>query len=180
MLNTCLPTFSIHVVASHILKMRINGPLTETSAFIFENFYGEIRKCFVPGTMSPVKQIMQKIYLKRLHSFHCCEKTIYYSEKDTAMERNSLIYIYSNSVYQMYKIVQIEKNDQDTLKCVVQGKIDMEFSEANDVSWNKIGVFKEGATGIDVFNIPRKNVHGKVMKLCSLLITIPLNVLQEK
>ena len=50
-------TYNTHVVCSHLLEMRKHGPLTETSAFIFESFYGEMRRAFVPGTVSPLKQI---------------------------------------------------------------------------------------------------------------------------
>lgn len=173
-------TYSIHMIASHLLEIRALGPLTSTSAFIFENFYGELRQSFVPGTVSGLKQMLQTIYLKRKESFHCCEKTIYYSEKDTALERNSLIYIHENSNYNMYKIITIEKNNPELLICNIQGKVDIDFSEAMDINWSQIGVFKEGATGNEVIRIPRSHVHGKVMKVCSLLITCPLNVLQEK
>ena len=35
-------TYSIHVVGSHLIEMRYHGPLTATSAFPFESFYGEM------------------------------------------------------------------------------------------------------------------------------------------
>ena len=173
-------TYSVHVLASHLMEICILGPFTETSAFIFENFYGEMRRSFTPGTISPLKQIMQTIYLKRSKTYHSCEKSIYFSHKDTALERNSLIYIYSNSTYDMYKIINIEKNNPDILQCNIQGKIEIQFAEAQDLDWSKVGVFKEGATGQEIINVPRKNVHGKVLKVCSLLLTCPLNVLHEK
>lgn len=139
-------TYSIHVLASHLLAIRSLGPLTATSAFLFESFYGEMRHSFTPGTQSPLKQILQKIYLKRAHTFHSCEKKIHYSEKDTAMEQNSLIYIYENSTYKMYKIINVNKNNPNVLQCNEQGKVEIEFSEAKDLEWSQIGVFKEGAT----------------------------------
>lgn len=173
-------TYSVHVLPSHLLQIRAQGPLTETSAFSFENFYGELRKSFTPGTISTLKQIMQKVYLKRTHSYHCCEKTIHYSPKDTALETNSLVYIYNNKIYEMYKIILIDENDKNSFHCNVQGNIEIEFNEANDLSWATVGVFKEGATGEEVKVINRKDIHGKVIKVCSLLITCPLNVLHEK
>lgn len=172
-------TYSIHIVGSHMLDIREKGPLTATSAFAFENFYGEMRKCFAPGSVSPLKQIMQRTYLKRSLSYHVCEKKIFYSEKDTALECNSLIYIYENATYNMYKIIKTEKNNP-MLQCFVQGRIEMEFDEADEYDWSKIGVFKEGATGNDIIEINSKNVHGKVLKISSLLITCPLNVLREQ
>lgn len=173
-------TYSIHILASHLLLMRSQGPLTETSAFAFENFYGEMRRSFIPGTVSTLKQIMQKVYLKRSLSFHKCEKSIYYSERDTSLERNSLIYIFSNNVYEMYQIVRMDRNNTNLLHCIVQGKIEIEFDEVRELNWSKVGVFKEGATGNEEVLIQRKNIHGKVLKVSSLLITCPKNVLSEK
>ena len=78
-------TYSLHVICSHLLKMRQKGPLTFTSAFIFENFYGELRNSFVPGTPSPVKQMMETVILKRSLSHHCCQNTIFFSHKNTCL-----------------------------------------------------------------------------------------------
>lgn len=173
-------TYSIHTMASHLLLMRLQGPFTEYSAFLFEDFYGHVRNSFTPGTVSTLKQIMQRVYLKRALTFHSCEKPIYYSEKDTALERNSLIYVYANNVYNIYKINKIEKDQPDQFHCNVQGKIDIDFDEAQDVDWTKVGVFREGATGNDEIVINRADVGGKVLKVSSLLITCPVNILQEK
>ena len=40
--------YNLHVLCSHLLEIRTHGPLTETSAFKFESFYGELRRSFVP------------------------------------------------------------------------------------------------------------------------------------
>lgn len=172
-------TYSIHVLVSHLLLIRSQGPFTSTSAFIFESFYSEMRNSFKTGTISALKQIMQRIYLKRSLSYHCCEKSTFYSEKDTAMESNSLIYTYENNTYKMYKIIKKDENNSKQLHCHVQGNIEIEFSDANDVDWKTVGVFKEGATGSDIVIISEENIHGKVLKVCSLLITCPINVLNE-
>ena len=172
-------TYSVHVFGSHIPQIRSQGPLTETSAFPFENFYGEMRRSFTPGTVSTVKQIMERVYLKRTVSYHCCQKSIYYSHKDTPLEMNSIIYEYVDGIYNMYVITEIDKDNPDIFYCNVQGKIEIDFQEATDLNWSTVGVFKEGATGDDIIEVNRKNVHGKVLKICSLLITCPKNILQE-
>ena len=53
-------TYNTHVVCTHLIEMRFHGPLTFTSAFAFESFYGEIRNAFIPGTQSPLTQIFKK------------------------------------------------------------------------------------------------------------------------
>ena len=59
-------SYNVHVISTHLLKMRTNGPLPNTSAFCFENFYGEVRNSFVPGTQSTLKQILQTVLIKKI------------------------------------------------------------------------------------------------------------------
>ena len=100
-------TYSIHVISSHIFQMRAKGPLTEVSAYKFESFYGELRNSFQPGTVSVVKQMFQSVLLKRMLSKHVCYESIYYSEKDTALECNNLIYVFESNTHVIYKIKSI-------------------------------------------------------------------------
>ena len=134
-------TYNTHVVCSHLIEMRVHGPLTLTSAFGFEAFYGEMRHSFTPGTQSPLKQIFQKTILKRVISHHCCENTIFYSAKDTPLESNSMIYVYKNHTYHIYKIKKVTK---DTLICFPQGKYAHTFRECPNLDFAMIGVFKKG------------------------------------
>ena len=67
-------TYSIHVVGSHLLQIRGNRPLTFKSAFKFESFFSEMRNLFHPGTTSPLKQVLQNCFVKRLLEFHTCQK----------------------------------------------------------------------------------------------------------
>lgn len=92
-------TLTVHVVIAHLLNMRHYGPLTESSAFRFEAFYSELRHAFQPGTVSVLKQMFQNVLLKRILSKHVCYEKIYLSEKDTALECNSLIYLFENCQY---------------------------------------------------------------------------------
>lgn len=68
--------YSIHVVSSHLLKMKGNAPLTEKSAFRFESFYSEMKNLFNAGTRAPLKQILQNTFMKRALEFHACEKKL--------------------------------------------------------------------------------------------------------
>ena len=119
-------TYNTHVVSSHLPLMRNHGPLTFTSAFGFESFYGEIRKSFTPGTPSTLKQIMKKILIKRALGNHCCEKTITYSDHETCLEDNTMIYCFTHQDHKMYKITEVHKNH---VICVKQGKYSHSFKE---------------------------------------------------
>ena len=131
-------SYNTHVFGSHFKLMRVHGPLTLTSAFGFESFYGEMRHSFVPETLSPLKQIMQKILMKRTISSHCCKPTIYYSPKDSALESNSLVYIFKNKEYNLLKVLSMEGSK---FECAKVGKYKATFPETPTLNWEKIGVF---------------------------------------
>ena len=81
-------TYYTHVVCGHLIEMRYHGPLTFTSAFGFESFYGELRNSFTPGTQSTLKQCLEKVYLKRNLSYHCCQNSnLFQPERNTVREQ---------------------------------------------------------------------------------------------
>lgn len=170
-------TYNTHVVGSHVLEMRHSGPLTETSAFSFESFYGEMRHSFVPGTKSPLKQIFSNILIKRTIANHCCEKSMYISEKDMPKECNSMIYCYENQKYEIYKVKRVEN---DMLICIQQSTFPCTFAETPELNWNLIGVFKKSLLTGSEKRIPKERVKGKVLIVNEFLITCPKNVLLEK
>lgn len=170
-------TYSVHVMCSHLPTMRKYGPLTETSAFRFESFYAELRRSFQPGTTSVVKQMLQTVMLKRMLSKHVCREAMYLSAKDTALECNSLIYIFTNNTYVIYKIMSIE---HDTLTCNQLGNHEVEFPTTSMLSWSSVGVFRKGGLSSINVAINRKDVTGKVLKVDRYLITCPINILREK
>ena len=170
-------TYSIHVLSSHLPDMRALGPLTETSAYRFEAFYGELRRAFQPGTVSVVKQMFQSVLLKRLLSKHVCNEKIYLREKDTAMECNSMIYVYENNTHVIYKIKSI---DGDNLLCNQMGNHDANFQSSHMLNWSSVGVYRRGGmSSVDV-TVKRDQVAGKVLKVDKYFVTCPVNILREK
>ena len=170
-------TYSVHVISSHLNKMRESGPLTETSAFIFEAFYGELRKAFQPGTVSVLKQMLSTVLLKRMVCKHVCEETIYFSAKDTPLECNSLIYVYENNDHVMYKIHTIEN---DNFICNRLGNHRFQSNQTEMLNWSTVGVYRKGGLSSEDVIIKRENVAGKVIRANNCLITFPSNVLREK
>ena len=166
-----------HVISTHMPLIRTHGPLTLTSAFGFESFYGEMRNSFTPGTISPLKQIMTNILLKRNISSHCCKPSIYYSPKDTARESNSYIYTYQDNKYDFFKIMSV---DDDSLNCCKVGKYKAAFPETPTLNWANVGVFKAGGVSDEMVEIEKKNVAGKVLRVQNHFLTCPINVLEEK
>ena len=169
--------YSIHVFGSHLIEMRFHGPLTLTSAFPFESFYGEMRNSFVPGTPSTLKQIMSNVLIKRVISHHKCENDIYISVKNTSMECNNLIYTFKQNKYTLYQVKSIDGNQ---LTCQIQETLPCTFPETPSLNWGIIGVFAKGDLLPNEVVIDKKNVKGKVLNVKHLLLTCPLNILREK
>ena len=170
-------TYSIHIVSSHLLVMRSMGPLTENSAFRFESFYAELRKSFQPGTISGVKQMFQSVILKRLLSKHVCRETIFLKAKDSALESNSLIYVFQEKTHVIYKIKSIEG---DILLCNQLGNHAVELQTSNVLNWSTVGVYRKGGLSSEDVHVDRQSVAGKVLKVEQYLITCPNNILREK
>lgn len=172
-------TYNTHVFVSHLIDMRAHGPLTDTSAFVFESFYGEMRHAFTPGTQSQLKQIFQKKLIKRSLSYHCCENSVHYAAQDSPVECNSLVYCYERNVHKMYKIVEVRKN---TLLCHKQGKFETNFKETSNLhlNWSHVGVYKKGSVMDTAVELQKSQICGKVLNVGEYLITCPNNVLKEK
>lgn len=170
-------TYYTHMIGCHMPEIRTHGPVTLTSAFGFESFYGELRHSFTPGTMSPLKQMMENIMLKRNISHHCCESSLYFSPKDTALESNSYVYTFVDRQFEFFKIKAIEN---DILECHKVGKYATSFQETPTLSWEKVGVFEAGGISDEVVHLRKNNIAGKVLKVNQLFVTCPKNVLLEK
>lgn len=170
-------TYNTHVVGSHLLEMRVHGPLTLTSAFGFESFYGELRHAFTPGTQSTLKQIFKKILIKRALSYHCCKTSIHYSDHETGLEDNTLIYCFEDLTHKIYKIIKV---NQTSVICLKQNRHNYSFPEIPNLDVSKIGIYKKGLLTNEKVRIPKENIDGKVLLVNDLFITCPNDVLREK
>ena len=170
-------TYNLHTLCSHLTEIRTHGPLTETSAFKFESFYGELRRSFVPGTCSPLKQIMKKIFLKKELGKHYCDNNISITNYETPMEANNLIYCYKNKQYFMYQVSDIH---DDLITCNKIGQYPVYYQQTPNIDWSSVGVFKKGGISSNNTVLNSSEIAGKVLHVGKYLITCPFNVLNEK
>ena len=170
-------SYNLHVFCCHLMDIRLLGPLTETSAFPFESFYGEVRRSFVPGTISPLKQIMKNVLLKRAIRKHVCEPSIFISNYDTSLECNKLVYCFVESEYLIYQIKEI---NGDIATCNKLGQYPVSFPETPNINWSSVGVFRRGGMCSDTTEIQTSDIDGKALNVGKYLITCPVNVLNDK
>ena len=173
-------SYSIHVFASHLLTIRGDKPFTERSAFVFESFYAEMKNLFHPGTSSPLKQILSNTLMKREMETHFCNKPIKYDcEKSNVLENNSMIYIFNEKKeHEFYNIVK--KNDDNSYQCTQQGRFPYKCSLTQELNWSLVGVYNIGPSNSTEINIKESDIDGKIIKVKNILITCPVNVLNEQ
>ena len=53
------------------------------------------------------------------------------------------------------------------------------FNETPEINWNSVGVFKEGGILDNSVTPTKQQTQRKVVQVCQLLITVPINVLRE-
>ena len=176
--NNC--TYSIHIVCSHLLQMRGKSPLTSRSAFCFESFYSEMKNLFCPGTISPLKQVLQNTIMKRKIGNHQCQNSIVFNAKPKKenRENNHSVYTLTENGHNFYSI--ISSNDDDTYTCVKQGKFNASFNDIIKKNWSDVGVYKLGPLCTVPVVIKKKDIAGKVIQVNNHLITYPNNVLLEQ
>lgn len=178
--NNC--TYSVHVVPSHLLRIRGDKPFTETSAFVYESFYSEMKQLFQPGTNSTLKQILQNTLMKRILEQHSCKKPIKYSVKSSkkkGLENNSIVYVYNHeNEHEFYNILEINENDSFT--CQPRGRFEYRNPLTPELKWNTVGVYEVGPSSSETKIIQRKDIKGKAIVVEKLIITCPINVLQEQ
>ena len=171
-------TYSIHVVIGHILDIRGENPLHHRSAFKFENFYSELRTLFEPGTTSTTKQMLENCYVKRQLEDHSCRRNIFYDVEKKGKECNNLIYLINEEMeHEIYSIVKI--NDNDTFLCTKQGRFEF-VCDLTKIEWKTVGVYKVGPFSDEQQLIHRKDIRGKVLKVCGYYLTCPNDVLREQ
>ena len=159
-LDNC--SYNTHVVIAHLLEIRHHGPLTFTSAFSFESFYGEIRNSFVPGTQSTLKQIFKKILMKRTLTQHTCANSIHYSAHETPLENNSLIYCFKDLSHKFYQITEVHN---DYVLCNPQGKKPHTFPDLQNYNFSELGIYAKGLKSDEIVKIPKKKSTEKYFLL---------------
>ena len=123
------------------------------------------------------KQAFTKVLLKRILSHHCCQIPITYSNRETSLQNDTLIYVWKYNKHNMYKIVDIIDDD---LICHIIVKSECTFEDA-DLPWKSVGVFEFVEINYTEFiEIDKNEVTGKVLFVNDYLITCPANILREK
>ncbi len=148
--------YNIHLLA-HLLRMRIHGPFSETSAFDFESSFAASSRAQKPGTTSVGLQSMRHSYI-RPREGHTCSKTLILRDKITARSNDTLVYTRDG----LYEIVQALESTL-VVKRINVGTYFPPIKTHLEMS--SIGVWKYLFTDEDHETILRTEVQGKLLAI---------------
>jgi hypothetical protein len=158
--------------------------LTETSAFMNESYFAELKNDFRPGTTSTGKQAMRSAYAKKL-SGHKCTNSLFLQSwvpSKLGKSNNSLVFTFQNATFQLYRLTVATQPDCDF---VVGQKIQVEpFDPDMDLpNFNTIGVFLNPcmpSRRAETVNIPLTSIAGKCVVVERYIVTMPTKILFER
>lgn len=101
-------TYNGHVF-NHLLKVRALGPLSDNSAFPFEDHYAVVKKNYRVGTKSIGKQAISNGLLA-LKSGHACNKRIFIGKHETRKVNDGIVFMEDG------KLVTIVSSDERRLE----------------------------------------------------------------
>ena len=171
-------SYNVHMIC-HLQQIRKRGPLTETSTFPHESYYGEMRNSYVTGTSSTGKQLLTNAYLKRQLPHTTCRKNLRFRAKETSKTCDKYIYTYENGNYKFYVIKEIDEDGNFCCHRIGKRLFKPEETESEPLRWETVGVFKLSAITDQEKKFKKKEIKGKAMIVDDLIMTCPSNVLQE-
>ena len=138
-----------------------------------------MQRSFVPRTISPMKQILTNVLLKRSIKNHVCSNDIFISNYDTPLECNTLIYCHDEQEKKFW-IYETSDIHGEIVTCQKVGQYPVHFPETPPLPWSDVGVFRRGGLCSDPIQMNVSDICGKVLQVDKYLLTCPKNVLNEK
>ncbi len=166
--------YSIHLIA-HLLRLRVHGPVCETSAFAFEGSFAASSRAQQPGTTSIGLQSMRQSYI-RPREGHTCKKKLSFRNKVTMRSNDTLIY----TVDEKYEIVEVGDDNISVKEIVVTTYFPPVKTK---LDFTSVGVWKYVYTKDEVKIISKSSVKGKLIAVqCedyTVLLSATISMLLE-
>ncbi len=165
-------SYNVHTL-SHALLVRELGPLTETSAFRFEDQYQTLKEAFVSGTMSTGLQAMENLYLG-LRQDHRCRKSVNLMGRKTSKVNDRVVYLKSKKVVEISGVYDTFAEGK-----VIETEPGLHLLPGRD--FNSVLSFRldqSGHSRADV-TFSLRDIVGKCVECCGIISVIPTNVLRE-
>ena len=124
------------------------------------------------------KQILQKMLVRKYNHKDDCETQMKPIKTTvTAKSQDNLVYILEDSKYTLFEVREVlEDGYLEVVELNIEDKV---YSREPSLNFGKVGVFKNHGTTLVKSTISLSQVHGKVIAVRGLLLTVPKNILTE-
>ena len=118
---------------------------------------------------------MYNLYSALLGRRCACNKYIRYQILETGAIDDTMIYIFENEEYQLYKLVGVEKNSVSALRMRTRPWEPL----LRVPDFGAVGVFETDGTTGGAEHFEKSQIKGKVIMVGKIAVTIPLILLEE-
>lgn len=146
--------YNVHVF-THCERIRQRGSFPTISAFPFEGAFAFSTRAQEAGTSSIGLQSLEQSYYRSLCG-HVCEKTVYYSEKETTRSTNKYVYD-KNGVF--YEITSVQGNNYCCRRLLTGLYSPLRLFNFNEVGCAKFSGVEENET----LTLHRNDFEGKAV-----------------
>ncbi len=164
--------FNVHTF-HHVMEVRDLGPLTETSAYRYEDEYQHLKNAYAAGTASTGLQALKNLYVATL-SGHSCEKSIELRGRCTSQVNDRILYLRDGRILE---VTTIEDDLVEGTIIPLEGGLHL----IPGCDFNLVLCFKRSkyaSTSPKNVATSLREVAGKVIDCCDILSVVPLNVLR--
>lgn len=165
--------YNVHMF-SHVMKVRELGPVTDTSAFRFEDHYAFLRKSYRAGTNSIGTQAIRNSYLA-LREGHLCKKTMKISNRVTSKVDDRYIFTACRTIIRVISVTEEDVNG-------VIIPYESGYFPLTSLNFNSVLVFKlkkDSAAKKSRITVKKANIIGKCIIANDVASVMTENILCE-
>ena len=120
-------------------------------------------------------QILYNLYSALLGHKCTCVRHIRYQIVETAAIDDTRVYTFENGEYQLYKLVQVDRNSVSALR--IKTRPWEPLLRVPD--FGAVGVFETDGTTSERLHFEKSQIKGKVIMVGQIAVTIPRIILDE-
>ena len=165
-------SYYIHIFGTHLDKVRVHGPLSETSATIFESHYEKLKRGYKGGTTATGTQALKNLLLS-LKSGHVCKRKRKLSLRLTSKTNDKLVYLRGGRIIELTAI----------LPATVEGNVvsvESAFVPFPNLNFSRVLAFKRRSVddeAAETVVVARNEVLGQVVECDQFLSVLTWNML---
>jgi hypothetical protein len=172
-------SYNVHIWGVHFNRMRRVRSLTESSAFPFESFYGDLLKKFCPGTPSTEKQILLNMLLTaRCRVHNRCQHRLSHSAYETAIKQNNVVVTKRGDFYILEKNNNAEHTSFQARRVILEDYMPQRCPVVVS-RWNLVGIYRYGGREDGLVCLEEADIATKAIIVGDTIMSVPVGNITE-